>query len=269
MVLKNIKFALWKGYKRFYHSSLYPNLKSVKFLQRTKQLGDQVKAKIFPPKYRLHGDPYLQRSFKLAGDSIKASTVIETGTFLGNSTSLMAEQFPKTRVYSSEVFEKHYKISSMRLKKYPNVKVIKKSSVDFLRDFAENKTFGKAPLFFLDAHWWNYWPLGDEMKIITNKCKSAVIFIDDFKVPNNPQFKYDSYKDVECSVEYILPYMNKKNSYKLLFPKYNHKDFNEANWYPQLGGYCIIFQNLDNEFKKFTSNEFIKKNFFDASKMLN
>lgn len=268
MVINKIKFVAWKKYKSFYHSPLYISLKNIKILQKTKQLGDKVKAKVFPPKYRLHGDPYLQKAFKLAGDSISASTVVETGTFLGNSTSLMAEQFPNTKIYSSEIFDKHYKISSNRLSKYPNVKVIKKSSVDFLKELIEKGLLGKSPLFFLDAHWWNYWPLGDEMKLITNKSKSAVIIIDDFKVPGNPQFKYDVYKDIECSVDYIKPYMNKKNSYKLVFPKYNHKDFNEAGWYPQLGGYCIIFQNLDKEFKNFMSNEIIKKYFFDASKML-
>lgn len=267
--MQKIKFAAWSGYNKFYHSQTYKNLKGIKILQKTKQFGDQIKAKILPPRYRLHGDPYLQDSFKIAGNIIKASAIIETGTFLGNSTSLMAEQFPNAPIYTSEVFEKHYRLSTERLRKYPNVKVIKKSSVDFLKDLSDKGLFGKTPLFFLDAHWWNYWPLGDEMKIITNKIKSAVIVIDDFKVPNNPQFKYDIYKDIECSVDYIKPYMSKKNSYKILFPKYNHKDFPKDGWHPQLGGYCIIFQNLDKEYKEFISKDIIKKYFFDASKMLN
>ena len=80
--------------------------------------------------------------------------------------------------------------------------------------------------------------------------------------------KYDVYKDIECSLEYLKPYMKKKNSYKILFPKYTHKNFDNSGWHPELGGYPVIFQNMDKEFNVLTSNELVKKYFFDGTNLL-
>ncbi len=51
-------------------------------------------------------------------------------------------------------------------------------------------------LFWLDAHWGEYWPLVDETKIISSLHSFAVI-VDDFEVPGKPSFHYDSYAGVK------------------------------------------------------------------------
>jgi hypothetical protein len=126
---------------------------------------------------------------------------------------------------------------------------------------------GERPMFFLDAHWLDNWPLEEEMRIITEKIPSAVILIDDFKVPGDSRFKYDKYKDKECSIELIKPQMKAKNTYNLLLPNYGDEVFNGRE-HPELTGYPFIFQNNSSLFNKLLKNSFVKKYFVDKSPLL-
>lgn len=219
----------------------------------------------FTPTYPFHDDIFLQGAFILTANYFKPTSIVETGTFLGTTTAFIAKNFLKTPIYTCEINEKNYRKSNKNLKKYTNVRVIKENSPDFLQKLNDKELLGEMPIFFLDAHWENYWPLGDEINIITKNCKKAIIFIDDFKVEGNPQFGFDKYGSKECSLDLIIPKMNKKNKYHLLFPNYNLKSFSKKNLPSELTGYPIIFMNLSKEFKQFSSNYFIKRNFVDKS----
>lgn len=221
----------------------------------------------FIQKYPFHNDIFLQRIFILTTNYFKPTQIVETGTFLGTTTTFIAKNFSKTPIYTCEINEKNYRKSSKKLKKYTNVRVIKENSPNFLQKLSDKKLLGEMPIFFLDAHWENFWPLEDEIKIITKNCKKAIIFIDDFKVEDNPQFGFDKYGSKECSLKLIMPKMDKKNKYNLLFPNYNLRDFSKKNLPSELTGYPIIFMNLSKEFKQFSSNHFIKSNFVDKSSL--
>ena len=81
--------------------------------------------------------------------------------------------------------------------------------------------------------------------------------------------KYDKYKDKECSLDMILPFLNKKNKYNILFPDYGEKEaFKRRIPHNPLVGYTLIFQNIPN-FKEIYSLEFFKRYFIDKSYLIN
>ena len=63
----------------------------------------------------------------------------------------------------------------------------------------------------------------DELELIIHNFKSAYILIDDFKVPGLDCFKYGSYKDQECSMEYIKDSLNTNNKYAIQYPTYTER----------------------------------------------
>lgn len=216
----------------------------------------------------LHGDQILWRAFKIFGQHSKITSIIETGTFFGNSTKFMAKTFPQLQINTCEINKVYYIKAKKNLKKCKNVKIYLKSSPDFLNSITKN-LLGKIPLFYLDAHWGNDWPLEREIKIISEKIKSAIIIIDDFKIPGDNRFGFDGYKDKECSLDLIIPHLNKKNKYHLLLPNYGEKEaFKKGIIHSNLCGYPIIFQNLQSQFKKISKHPFIKKYFIDRSDLI-
>jgi hypothetical protein len=56
-------------------------------------------------------------------------------------------------------------------------------------------------LYFLDAHWQEYWPLLDEIKAIRRE--TGVIVIHDMKVPGRPELGFDSYGGKALAYEYV------------------------------------------------------------------
>lgn len=106
-------------------------------------------------------------------------------------------------------------------------------------DLNENLSF-----FFLDAHGKGFeWPLKQEIEQITNRLSKAIILIDDFKVPNNPQFVYDKYGGQECGMSFIRDELNPKRNYVFIYPKYKIKTSN----YHHFPGYVIILMGLTTE----------------------
>ncbi len=88
----------------------------------------------------------------------------------------------------------------------------------------------ELPLFYLDAHWYNYWPLLNEINAISEHFKdNCIIIIDDFLVPGRPELTFDTYKGTPNSLEFIkesLPkcfqdpfyYFNSKSNMTTNFP---------------------------------------------------
>lgn len=59
--------------------------------------------------------------------------------------------------------------------------------------------------FYLDAHWGEYWPLLDELKVIAQASLPVppVIIIHDCKVPGLDHFLFDSYAGVDLDYDYV------------------------------------------------------------------
>lgn len=197
----------------------------------------------------LHNDKVFQEIFELIGNKFNATSIVETGAFLGWSSGFFANKFPNLQIYTCEIVKRFYNESKKYLIDYKNINLRHTDSLSFLNELIDGGELGECPVFFLDAHWYRKdLCLTKEIELITNKLKKAVIIVDDFKIPGNSSFGF------EVSLETIKPHMNKKNSYKYLIPHYN------------LGidkiittGYSLIFQNI--KIDSLLEIPFIKKNF--------
>lgn len=219
--------------------------------------------------FGIQGDRVMRNIIQLIGEEYNITSVIETGTYKGHTTTLLANLFPALNVYSCELVMENYLEAKINTKTKPNIAIFNMTSPEFLKKIIKDGLAGETPLFFLDAHWLHYWPLEDELNIITSKLKSAIIIIDDFKIPDHQRFEYDNYKEKSCSTDLIKPALKKKNKYLLLLPKYNQKDaYNHDDPHHKwLVGHAIIFQNPPKTFSE-QSKTFIDKYFEDKTELL-
>ena len=120
---------------------------------------------------------------------------------------------------------------------------------------------GKLPFFFLDAHptaqpELEYIPLPDEVKLISSLSK-AIILIDDFELPSQPQFGYNVYTGKVIGVEMIESSLSEENNYEFLMPVYTLKDM-PKNIYR---GHVFRFQNSGDCLETIMSILFVKENY--------
>lgn len=126
---------------------------------------------------------------------------VETGTYMGDTTAFLGNLFPE--VHTAEVNAEFHAKASQKLKPFPNVTVHLASSEKMLAELLPTLA-GKRAFFYLDAHWNDYWPLLDELKVIAKTHKDqAVILIDDAKYPHDSTIGFDAYGTKELSAEYI------------------------------------------------------------------
>lgn len=120
--------------------------------------------------------------------------IVETGTYRGTTTEwLAAFQLP---IYSCEASLENFGFSSARLGAIPNVHLNHTDSRTALRNFLSgplSDQLGRPILFYLDAHWADDLPLGDEIEIIFSSCKNAIVLVDDFEVSDDPGYCFDDY----------------------------------------------------------------------------
>lgn len=136
------------------------------------------------------GDKYLKEEFGNLIKRFKIKNVVETGTFRGETTKEFSKMVEN--VYTIESNKEFYTNSRKSLKNCQNVRVFLGSSPEVLRKILPN--IKGNTLFFLDAHWGDYWPILDELKEISkiHSMSRSVIVIHDFYVPGK-DFGFDSY----------------------------------------------------------------------------
>jgi hypothetical protein len=139
-------------------------------------------------------------------------SVIETGTFLGLSTSRLATT-TSIPVYSIEIKPAYYHLAKLNLHRCENVSLICGDSRSVLANLQKRPSIAR-PLAYLDAHWWEPLPLHEELRILFGGWPEVVVAIDDFRVPDDPGYGYDVYNGIPLSLEeLVLP-----DSVKLAFP---------------------------------------------------
>jgi hypothetical protein len=179
---------------------------------------------------------------------------VETGTFRGYSTELVASRFPKLPTYSVEVVRETYDAARRFLGRFPNIRLSQGTSDEWIAGLLKTGELGPRPFFYLDAHWQTYWPLRAELKHIGDARLTTVIVIDDFEVPGREQFGFDidgggaRTAGEKCNLDYVRPALNPANSYRALYPKYRYADaFNHPKG--ALRGHIILFQNMDDAYE--------------------
>ena len=126
---------------------------------------------------------------------------IETGTYTGNTTVFLSFLFD--RVHTIEYDENTYHTTRETLHRYPNIISHLGSSEVVLSKILPSLE-GERLLLYLDAHWYNFWPLRDEILVASlTHIDNCILVIDDFKVPHRNEIPYDKYGVHECSYEYI------------------------------------------------------------------
>lgn len=225
-------------------------------------------------------DKMLQRMVGELIQQFSASCFIETGSYLADTTCFMADKYPRFNILSCELNDEFYNKSRERLIKFKNVQLYKQNSPDFIKEIVKDDKLGVCPLFFLDAHWYDYWPLENEIDLITHNLKQAIIIIHDFQVPGRDDFYFDiggggsaefsgrkTIDDRPCDIQLIQPKMNSENKYRILYPDYEAKDaFPKSSQPHPVVGYIIIFQNLGVEYNKFMKEQF-PRNYFREGRL--
>jgi hypothetical protein len=133
--------------------------------------------------------------------------IIETGTCFGTTTEFMAQT--GLPVFSIEANSQYYRIARARLLRRRNIQLLCGDSRATLRKLFDgplHRLCSRALFFYLDAHWNVDLPLTEEIDIVFRRCPSAVVMIDDFRVPFDPGYGYDDYGPGKALVsDYIQP----------------------------------------------------------------
>jgi hypothetical protein len=69
------------------------------------------------------------------------------------------------------------------------------------------RSFGRRTLFFyLDAYWNADLPLAEELDIVFGHCLAALVMVDDFSVPGDPEYGFDDYgAGMSLTADYVAP----------------------------------------------------------------
>jgi predicted O-methyltransferase YrrM len=136
---------------------------------------------------------------------LRPAAIVETGSYLGTTTEWMAAfQVP---VFTCESSEENFGFARARLSAIRNVTVTLGDSRDFLRSLLKGPLLDarqEAVIFYLDAHWNADLPLAEEVDLIFSSSQKAVVLIDDFEVPGDSGYGFDTYgPDLTLSASYI------------------------------------------------------------------
>lgn len=135
-----------------------------------------------------HGNQVLQRMVDQMVARAGVTSFVETGTHYAHTTLHMASRHPGLPIFTCEINPTYYAASLLALRPHANVQVSPESSEKYVVRLIGENALGAVPMFFLDAHWHDYWPLPDEVREIA-KLPKFVILVDDFMVPGQAQFE--------------------------------------------------------------------------------
>jgi hypothetical protein len=131
------------------------------------------------------------RLFRRILDTLRPAALIETGTFRGSTTAIMAQHFGGP-IFTCEVDPRWFLTSKATLEQFPRVDVRNLDSRGFLRTILP-EVAGDPLFYYLDAHWHDDLPLPEEIEFILSRGHPAVIMIDDFAVPWDAGYAFDDY----------------------------------------------------------------------------
>jgi len=183
-------------------------------------------------------------------ESNNIDTIIETGTNNGDTSEFLAKRYPNKKIITCEIEKSIYEVAKLRLKKYKNVNVFLASSEFIVRDVNQLK---HNIIYYLDAHFYDYWPLRDEL----HKIKRGFVMIDDFNIGcsnyryGGEEQKMITEEKLKCDKNLVKLYAQTNDLYinNVLceYPIPNHQLYKNS-------GRCF-YQ------KQFNSNVFKNKNF--------
>ena len=144
-------------------------------------------------------DVHLLRALKSVCDALQVEVIVETGTNEGKSTAVFAQLAPKVIGIDIDPVCLANTRGVCDEAGADNVELLQGSSQQVLADIAPSLPAAKT-LYFLDAHWGEYWPLLDEIAAIPRG--QGVIVMHDFDVPDR-DYGYDQYGGRKLDYDYV------------------------------------------------------------------
>lgn len=158
---------------------------------------------LYRPWPALNGQQFRQGMFRSLIQELRPEAVFESGTYRGATTEFLWHVSGRP-VYTVEKEASFARLAARQFRSISDIKVIKSDSRKTLLGLRENPSFPKSRvLFYLDAHWDADLPLREEVAIVTGSWTDSLIVIDDFKVPDDPGYGFDTYAGTELSIEYL------------------------------------------------------------------
>lgn len=180
----------------------------------------KLDAKKYEPEQQFNSAPEIGAFIESLAKDFGIEVAVETGTWKGYTTRFFSKCFKE--VHTAEISEENFQIAKANLSDCSNVHCHLGSSEKVLHDILPSLK-GKKVVFYLDAHWNEYWPLLSELEEIAKTHKDeCILVIDDFKVPKRRDISYDKYGRHKCSYEYIQEKLDQVFSsydYYYLIPK--------------------------------------------------
>src|SRR5262249_5741046 len=131
-----------------------------------------------------NGQRSRQELFHSLVEKFTPAAIVETGTYRGTTTELLAAT--GLPIFSVESNPRFYGFAKARFRRRHNVHVLRGDSRAALRMLFDGplRWARNHSLFvYLDAHGNDDLPLADELEIVFGACPNAIVMIDDFKVP--------------------------------------------------------------------------------------
>jgi hypothetical protein len=133
------------------------------------------------------GDPYRLKAIREVVAKCGVRAFVETGAWKGDTIIWAAETFPHLDAYMTcEAYAPHFDVAWERTRGLERVSCSPTPSPQFLEDLPAD--LPRPALFYLDAHWPDYWPLRDEIAVVSRRWLDAVVLVDDAFVPGRPCF---------------------------------------------------------------------------------
>lgn len=147
-------------------------------------------------------DKVAVRNFLKLREEFGIRDFVETGTAEGNTAIFYARHFEN--VHSCEADEQRFAAAKARTRHLPNVSLHLASSPDFLRAWRRRHRRSPSPgipLFFLDAHSPENWPVLRELAALRRFGECCVV-IHDFKVPDR-RLGFIKYGSQALDLDYV------------------------------------------------------------------
>jgi len=172
------------------------------------------------PNHALNNDTTLKNTIQTLIQTYNIRTIIETGTFLGETTAYLSTLTPS--VHTIEINPFYHSLARTNITKWINDNTITPTTPPTLHYGPSSTilpdlipTLQPPILYYLDAHWEPEHPLLNELETIGRTDNNPIIIIHDFQVPNT-NLKYDFTTSTfnihgdsgqPLNLQYIQPYL--------------------------------------------------------------
>ncbi|MDZ7677403.1 MAG: hypothetical protein U5K29_02495 [Acidimicrobiales bacterium] len=152
----------------------------------------------------MNGQPVRQALVRRLVAATTPTAIIETGTYRGDTTLFLAD-IADCEIHSCEIDPRFHAFAQRRLGRRDDIHLALTASHHFLRTYADTQPTRDDVLFYLDAHWQGDIPLHDELEIISTRFTRSVVLIDDFRVPDDPGYRFEDRGPGRCLSESEVP----------------------------------------------------------------